>query len=71
MEEVLRELTEFELDAVSGGAVAVGASSGVDTGGAVAADVAATITVTRQVPLSIAFTATTIGAGAAVGVTSP
>jgi hypothetical protein len=31
-----RELTDTELDAVSGGAVAVGASSGAQTGGAVA-----------------------------------
>jgi bacteriocin-like protein len=73
MEEVLRELSDTELDAVSGGAVAVGASSSLDTGGAVAAAVAATITVTRVVgtTVSTAFTATTIGAGAAVGVTSP
>jgi len=34
----LIELTAAELDAVSGGAVAVGASSGAQTGGAVAGD---------------------------------
>jgi bacteriocin-like protein len=36
MEEVLRELSDTELDAVSGGSVAVGASSSVDTGAAIA-----------------------------------
>jgi hypothetical protein len=60
-----RELTDTELDAVSGGAVAVGASSSGGSGGAVASGGAAG---TSAIALPPDFVAAFSNPGAAVGV---
>jgi len=61
----LIELTAAELDAVSGGAVAVGASSGAQTGGAVAGGDGGTVFLVQPGLLQIG---PTNGPAAGVGV---
>jgi bacteriocin-like protein len=70
MEEILRELTDTELDAVSGGSVAVGASSSVDTGAAVAVTGASNTIIGAGATFQLSLL-NLDGPAAAVGVRAP